>query len=155
MLEFELDILWEVKENDKIEALIAKTVEAALIEENVDCEANISFVITDNDHIQSVNFKHRDKDMVTDVLSFPGYEKDEWEKLKNSGEFVSMGDIVISVEKVDEQADRFGHSFDREFCYLIAHGMLHLMGYDHMEEADKVVMREKEEKILAELDLLR
>ena len=93
--------------------------------------------------------------MVTDVLSFPGYEKDEWEKLKTSGEFVAMGDIVISVEKVDEQADRFGHSFDREFCYLIAHGMLHLMGYDHMEEADKVVMREKEEKILAELDLLR
>lgn len=155
MLEFELDILWEVKENDKIEELIYKVVEASLKEEMVDCKANISIVITNNEQIQKVNFEHRNKNMITDVLSFPGYEKDEWNEIKTSGEYVTMGDIVVSTEKVAEQADLFGNTFDREFAYLITHGMLHLMGYDHMNDEDKAVMRIKEEVILESLGLSR
>jgi len=155
MLEFELDILWEVKENNKIEDLIYKVVEAALKEEMVDCKANVSIVITTNDKIQQVNFEHRNKNMVTDVLSFPGYEKDEWDEIKTSGEYVTMGDIMVSTEKVAEQADLYGNTFDREFAYLITHGMLHLMGYDHMVEEDKAVMRIKEEVILESLGLSR
>ena len=148
MLEFEVDILWEVKEDNKIEELIYKVVEAALKEEMVDCKANISIVITNNDKIQSVNFEHRNKNMVTDVLSFPGYEKDEWIEIKTSGEYVSMGDIMVSTEKVAEQADLYGNTFNREFAYLITHGMLHLMGYDHMIKKEEKVMFGKQDKIL-------
>jgi len=155
MLEFELDILWEVKEDNRIEELISKVVEAALKEEMVDCKANISVVITNNDKIQKVNFEHRNKNMITDVLSFPGYEKDEWNEIKTSGEYVSMGDIMISTEKVAEQANLYGNTFNREFAYLVTHGMLHLMGYDHMNEDDKAVMRIKEEVILESLGLSR
>jgi len=155
MLEFELDIVWEVKEDNKIEDLIYKVVEAALKEEMADCKANVSIVITDNKKIQQINLQHRNKDMATDVLSFPGYEKDEWNEIKASGEFVSMGDIMVSTEKVVEQAELYGNTFDREFAYLITHGMLHLMGYDHMVEEDKTIMREKEELILESLGLSR
>ena len=90
MLEFELDILWEVKEDNKIEELIYRVVEASLKEEMADCKANISVVITNNEHIQSVNFEHRNKNMITDVLSFPGYEKEEWNQIKTSGEYIMI-----------------------------------------------------------------
>lgn len=155
MLEFEVDILWEVKEDNEIEELIYKVVEAALKEEMVDCKANISIVITNNAKIQLVNFEHRNKNMITDVLSFPGYEKEEWNEIKTSGEYVVVGDIMVSTEKVAEQANLYGNTFKREFAYLITHGMLHLMGYDHMSEEDKAVMRIKEEVILESLGLSR
>ena len=70
-------------------------------------------------------------------------------------DYVYIGDIVISKEKVEEQAIEYGHSFEREFCYLVAHGMLHLMGYDNMVESDKVVMRGKEEEVMKKLKLER
>ena len=155
MLEIELDILWEVEKDNKIEELIYKVVEAALKEEKADCKANVSIVITNNEQIQKVNYEHRNKDMATDVLSFPGYEKEEWDKIKTSYEYVIVGDIMVSTEKVVEQAELYGNTFDREFAYLITHGMLHLMGYDHMVEEDKAVMREKEEIILKTLGLSR
>ena len=128
----------------------------ALEVESAVCDVNLSMVVTDDERIRVVNREQREIDKATDVLSFPGYEKDEWEELKvNPEELVYIGDIVISKEHAVAQAEEYGHSFEREFCYLLAHGMLHLMGYDHMVEEDKMVMREKEEEIMRRLNLER
>ena len=150
-----LDISWEIDEEKRLENMIIETAKTALELEGGKCDIDLSVVITDNDNIREINNEQRKIDKATDVLSFPGYEKDEWEDLKKGDELVYIGDIVISKEKVEEQAIEYGHSFEREFCYLVAHGMLHLMGYDHMVESDKVVMRGKEEEVMKKLKLER
>lgn len=150
-----LDISWEIDEEKRLENMIIETAKTALELEGAKCDIDLSVVITDNDNIREINNEQRKIDKATDVLSFPGYEKDEWEDLKKGDELVYIGDIVISKEKVEEQAIEYGHSFEREFCYLVAHGMLHLMGYDHMVESDKVVMRGKEEEVMKKLKLER
>ena len=150
-----LDISWEIDEEKRLENMIIETAKTALELEGAKCDVDISVVITDNENIREINNEQRKIDKATDVLSFPGYEKDEWEDLKKGDELVYIGDIVISKEKVEEQAIEYGHSFEREFCYLVAHGMLHLMGYDHMVESDKVVMRGKEEEVMKKLKLER
>lgn len=155
MRDVKLDISWEIDEEKKLEEDIIKVAETALELENAVCDIDLSVVVTDNKNIQEINREQRQIDRATDVLSFPGYEKDEWEELKSGSELVYIGDIVVSKEKVEEQAIEYGHGFDREFCYLIAHGMLHLMGYDHIEESDKAVMRVKEEEIMKKLNLER
>ena len=99
-------------------------------------------MITDNIEIQSLNAKYRNVDAPTDVLSF---EMDDQ----------YLGDIVISMDKVIEQAQEYGHSQKRELAFLVVHGMLHLLGYDHIDEVDRVLMREKEEKILNDLEIFR
>jgi len=156
MSKIELDISWEIEEEKEIEKKIKEVVEKALEEEEAKCDVNLSIVITDNENIREINKEQRDIDKPTDVLSFPGYEKEEWETIKkNTDEIIYIGDIVVSKEKIIEQAKEYGTGFEREFCYLVAHGMLHLMGYDHMEDDDKKVMREKEEKIMEKLNLER
>ena len=150
-----LDISWEIDEEKRLENMIIETAKTALELEGAKCDVDLSVVITDNENIREINNEQRKIDKATDVLSFPGYEKDEWEDLKKGDELVYIGDIVISKEKVEEQAIEYGHSFEREFCYLVAHGMLHLMGYDHMVESDKVVMRGKEEEVMKKLKLER
>ena len=92
-----------------------------------------------------------------DVLSFPIYEKYELDEEKNiESDFIRpLGDIVISMEKADEQSKDFGHSFEREVCYLVCHSMFHLMGYDHIQEDEKKIMREKEEKVMDKLNITR
>ena len=115
----------------------------------------VSVTLTSPKQIHELNRKYRNVDRPTDVLSFPMFEKDELEriiteKLKNVVPEV-LGDIVISVEKVEEQAKEYGHSFERELSYMLVHGFYHIMGYDHIEEEDKVQMREKEENILKKL----
>ncbi|MBQ7668189.1 MAG: rRNA maturation RNase YbeY [Clostridia bacterium] len=150
-----MDLLWEVEEEKNIEELINKVVGEALAEESVDCNVEVSIVVTDNARIKILNNKHRNIDRETDVLSFPGYEKDEWEEIKKTDEYAILGDIVISKEKVIEQAKEYGNTFEREFAYLLTHGMLHLMGYDHMIDEEKMVMRKKEEEILNKLNLSR
>ena len=115
----------------------------------------VSVTLTSPKQIHELNRKYRNVDRPTDVLSFPMFEKDELEriiteKLKNVVPEV-LGDIVISVEKVEEQAIEYGHSFERELSYMLVHGFYHIMGYDHIEEEDKVQMREKEENILKKL----
>jgi len=153
MQKIELDISWEIEEDKEIEAKIKDVVKSALEVENAKCDINLSIVITDNENIREINREQREIDNPTDVLSFPGYEKDEWEEIKsNIGETVYIGDIVVSKEKIIEQAKEYETGFDREFCYLIAHGMLHLMGYDHMIEDEKKVMREKEEEIMKKIN---
>lgn len=156
MGKIELDISWEIEEERDIEERIKETVKCALETENAVCDVNLSVVVTDNENIREINKEQRNIDSPTDVLSFPGYEKDEWEEIKGmSDEIAYIGDIVVSKEKIVEQAKEYETGFEREFCYLIAHGMLHLMGYDHMVPEDKAVMREKEEEIMKRLNLER
>lgn len=102
----------------------------------------ISVALVDNAKIKELNKKFRKKDEVTDVLSFPMDEE-------------ILGDIIISAEKALEQSKDYGHSFKREICYLVTHGILHLLGYDHKAEGEKKEMRKKEERILKELEIKR
>ena len=155
MSNVKLDISWEIDEEKRLENMIIETAKAALELEGAKCDVDLSVVVTDNENIREINNEQRNIDRATDVLSFPGYEKDEWNELKKNEELVYIGDIVISKEKVEEQAKEYGHSFEREFCYLVAHGMLHLMGYDHMVDSDEVIMRGKEEEIMKKLNLER
>ena len=156
MQKIELDISWEIDKDPDIESKILETVKSSLEVEDVKCDINLSLVVTDNKNIQEINKAQRDVDSPTDVLSFPGYEKEEWNEVKKrENEVIYIGDIVVSKEKIVEQAKEYDTGFEREFCYLIAHGMLHLMGYDHINEEDKKIMREKEEKIMKKLNLER
>ena len=150
-----IDILWEVDEEKDIEELINRVTKKALEMQDVTADVELSVVITDNDSIQAINQEFRDKDMPTDVLSFPGYEPEDIDVVKNADDLMVIGDIIISREKVIEQAEEYGNTFEREFAYLLVHGILHLLGYDHMQDDEKAVMREQEEKILAELNLSR
>lgn len=102
----------------------------------------ISIALVDNDKIRELNKKFRNKDEVTDVLSFP-MDKE------------ILGDIIISVERALSQSKDYGHSFKREVCYLVTHGILHLLGYNHKTEGEKQEMRNKEERILKDLEINR
>uniref|UniRef100_UPI004055C254 rRNA maturation RNase YbeY n=1 Tax=Agathobacter sp. TaxID=2021311 RepID=UPI004055C254 len=129
-------------------------------------EAEVNLTLTDNAGIHAINKEFRDMDKPTDVLSFPmlSYEtagdfafleeEDSSDFNPDTGEAM-LGDIVISIDKVREQADCYGHSELREFAFLITHSMLHLFGYDHMTEEDAKVMERKQEEILAALNILR
>lgn len=150
-------------EQDKVEIcddllkLIKDIISSCEEEEQITFENEISLTFTDNENIKQINKEYRNIDSETDVLSFPMYEKDELEEeKKSSDDFVKpLGDIVISLEKAKEQAIDFGHSFEREVCYLVCHSMFHLMGYDHIDEEDKKIMREKEEKIMNKFNITR
>ena len=99
-----------------------------------------------------INHQYRDKDAVTDVLSFPQYESQEE---MFAEEYLCMGDVMICPEKAAEQAEEYGHSYEREMVYLMVHSMFHLLGYDHMTEEDKQEMREKEEAVMEEMGITR
>ena len=101
-----------------------------------------------------MNNTYRKINKATDVLSFPMFEKEEIPNVINEIE-EPLGDIVISIEKVKEQAEEYGHSFERELAYMVVHGFYHLMGYDHIELVDRTEMREKEETILKKLNITR
>ena len=111
----------------------------------------LNIVIVDNKKIQEINKVYRNKDSLTDVISFAFEESDnlEYDNMR------FLGEIYISYDKCVEQAKEYGHSFKREFCYLAVHGLLHLLGYDHIKEEDKKVMRALEEEILDEYDIKR
>ena len=143
------------KEYDKdlginYEEIADKVINAALDYEECPYEAEVSLTLVDNNRIHDINKEFRDIDRPTDVLSFPMVEYDD------AGEFaflededdcfnpetgeLMLGDIIISLDKVEEQAIAYGHSFTREYAFLIAHSMLHLMGYDHMTDDDASIM---------------
>ena len=109
-------------------------------------------VLTNPNNIKTINKEFRNIDKETDVLSFPMFEKEEIKNVKSKIPDV-LGDIVISIDKVKNQAKEYGHSFERELSYMVVHGFYHLMGYDHIEEKDKIEMRKKEENILNKLDI--
>lgn len=112
-------------------------------------EIYVSVILSDEEYIKQINSKFRNIDKVTDVLSFPMFEKDEIETVKEEKEV--LGDIIVCIPKVKEQAKEYGHSELREFSYMLVHGFYHLMGYDHMNDEDKAKMRKKEEKVLTNI----
>ncbi|MDD6225452.1 MAG: rRNA maturation RNase YbeY [bacterium] len=132
--------------------LIRRCCNAVLRLENFQGPAEISVTFTDNAQIKKLNAQYRNKDMETDVLSFPMGENGKYDLNMETGAQI-LGDIVISMEKAVEQADRFGHSLQREVGYLTAHSMLHLLGYDHEDNMERIHMREKEELVMEQLGL--
>ena len=114
----------------------------------------VNIILTNPENIRKLNKEYRNIDKETDVLSFPMFEKEELENFKSNCQEV-LGDIVISIERVKEQAVEYGHSFERELAYMVVHGFYHIIGYDHMEEEDKKEMRTKEEIVLKALKIER
>ena len=134
--------------------------EETLAFEECNFTAQISVTIVDNEEIKSLNAQFRDKDVPTDVLSFPMLEFDEEGQIIDNefeydNDLIMLGDIVISLERAREQSIEFGHSFKREIAFLCAHSMLHLLGYDHMVEDEERIMNEKQENILNSLNITR
>lgn len=141
------------------EEIIREIVEESLEYEDCPYESEINVILTDDEEIRKINKETRNIDAATDVLSFPMVEfehpaeflhvEEDAESYFNleNGELM-LGDIMISVDKVEEQAERYGHSKTRELAFLTAHSMLHLCGYDHMEESERIVMERKQKEIL-------
>lgn len=124
-----------------------------VLEKEYESEAPVymSLLFTGNDEIQVINREYRDKDQPTDVISFAYHETEDFD----IGPYDTLGDIVISLERVVEQAKEYNHSDKRELFYVLTHGILHLLGYDHIEEKDKKEMRAKEEEILGSFGYTR
>ena len=138
--------------SEQLIEIMKKSAEYCLEVEGLDseaCEVSVSFV--SNDRIRELNRTYRGIDKVTDVLSFPQYEAKEYV----TGPLIELGDVVICKERAKQQSETFGHSFERELIYLFVHSMLHLLGYDHMENDEKEEMRVKEEAIMKYLNLGR
>ena len=150
---------WDLEKNDEYEKVIKKVVEQCFKEENMEnSKLYLSIILTTPEHIHEINNEYRDVDRETDVLSFPIFEKDEIDRKIKNHDFEHedvLGDIIISLERVREQANEYNHSFEREFASMIVHGFYHLMGYDHIKKEDKAIMRIKEEKVLNKLGIKR
>lgn len=143
----------EVKIPTGVRMLVRRCCNAVLRMENFNSSAEISVIFVDNNQIKELNKQYRDKDVPTDVLSFPMGENGKYDEDPTTGAKI-LGDIVISMEKAIEQANKYGHSMQREVGYLTAHSMLHLLGYDHEENGiGRVRMREKEEAVMKQLGL--
>ena len=139
----------------KLKMLVRESIEASLDLEGYGNPCEVSVTFTDNEGIRVLNKKFRQIDRPTDVLSFPRFDVDgEYEEPPVDEMMNMLGDIVISLEKAQEQAEEFGHSFDREVAFLTAHSMLHLLGYDHeLSEDDDREMREKQNAIMEMIGL--
>ena len=132
--------------------LVRRCCNAVLRIENFQGAAEVCVTFANNEQIHELNKMHRNVDAPTDVLSFPMGEDGKYD-IDPATNAKILGDIVISMEKAVEQAERFGHTLQREVGYLTAHSMLHLLGYDHEEPLEKVHMREKEELVMTQLGL--
>lgn len=148
----------KLPENLEYEEIINKVISECFKTEKMDkLKLYISITLTIPDVIKSINKKYRNIDNPTDVLSFPMFEKDEIEAIKKQKSEIEecLGDIIISVPKVIEQAEEYGHSFKRELAYMVVHGFYHILGYDHMIDSDKKEMRKKEDEVLNKLHITR
>lgn len=157
----------KIEVTEELEKTIENVIEYALKEEKVEVPCEISIILIDNEEIRDINRENRNIDRVTDVLSFPMLDYPKGKVFKETycnydfepsdlddGNLV-LGDIALSLEKAKEQSVEFGHSFLREAAYLTVHSVLHLLGYDHMEEEEKEIMRKREEEILNKFALTR
>lgn len=155
----------EKKLNIPYEEIIRNVIEEALDYADCPYESELNVILTDNERIHQINLDTREIDRPTDVLSFPTLEydvpgdfsiisEDSYDFNPDTGELM-LGDIVISVDKVEEQAEAYGHSQERELGFLVAHSMLHLFGYDHMIDEERIVMEQKQEEILQKCNILR
>ncbi len=145
-------------EHGVTEGWLERIVGQCLSYENIDygCEVGVTFV--DDDAIRTLNREHRKLDRKTDVLSFPmlsDVRSVEKTDIDPETGLVYLGDVVISVETAMRQAEEFGHSLEREIAFLTVHSMMHLMGYDHIGESDRRIMRTHEEAVLDELNIKR
>lgn len=149
----------DIEEKKEYEDIINRVVEECFKTENlIDSKMYINIILTTSENIKEYNKKYRNIDKETDVLSFPMFEKDELNEKINNKDFQTidvLGDMIISIPKVEEQAKEYGHSFERELAYMVVHSFYHLMGYDHMVEEDKTEMRAKEENVLNKLKITR
>jgi probable rRNA maturation factor len=137
---------------------VYKVIETCLSEEAVPFDAEISLSVMGSSEIQAINKEYRGIDKPTDVLSFPQFEpisngKMKWGEIDSH--VIILGDIILCHEKAKAQADEYGHSLSREVCFLIAHSMLHLLGYDHMNETDEKLMFDKQDYLLNLLNISR
>ncbi len=141
--------------------LLEKVISAALEAEGVEADCEINVLLTDDEGIHQVNLDMRGVDRPTDVLSFPMFDLQPGEKPGEEDAdpdtgLVPLGDMCLSLERAQAQAEEFGHSVERELSYLTVHSVLHLLGYDHMDEGPmKVQMRGREEAILQTLGITR
>lgn len=152
---------------EEFENLLSTVIEFALKEEKIDKSCEISLVFVDNEEIRTINMETRSIDKETDVLSFPMIDYPEGQVFKEAyvdynfnesffdGDDLVLGDIVLSLERAEEQRKEYNHSFERECSYLVVHSVLHLLGYDHMDDEEKVKMRAREEEILNALKITR
>ena len=157
----------KIKVTDEFIEKLENVISFALNEEEVFIDCEISMLFVDNEEIREINNETRGIDRATDVLSFPMLDYEDKKVFKEvyknenfditfmDGEELVLGDIVLSLERALEQSKEYNHSFEREACYLVVHSVLHLLGYDHMEEDDKKIMRKREEEILGKLDITR
>ncbi len=148
------------------EQLIQSVIAMALEKEQCPYEAEVNVILTNDEQIHEINQEYRSIDRPTDVLSFPlldyrtpgNFEgiEDHIEDYFNleTGELM-LGDIIISVDKVYEQAESYGHSIQRELAFLVAHSMFHLMGYDHMEDEERIIMEKKQSELLSSMGITR
>ncbi len=138
-----------------LKRLIRKAILGALKYEQFTLPATVSVTFTDNEGIREYNREYREIDKATDVLSFPMYDFRNGDE-PEEGEPVCLGDIVLSLERAAEQAEEFGHSFNREAAFLTVHSVLHLLGYDHLlSEEDDIDMRKRQKDIMNEIGLPR
>lgn len=145
----ETDIVLE----SNLESLINAAMSCVLKHESISADGEVSLLLVDNEKIRSLNRDYRNKDTVTDVLSFPQYDSIKEDGINEP--FVYLGDIVISLDQAKSQAEEFNHSVEREIVYLVVHSLLHLLGYDHMTDTDKSQMRSHEKAILKELGIFK
>ena len=146
---YEIEKLEEYLDEKKIREFWSFILKSEYNEEYEKNDYYLSLLITTNDVIQTINRDYRNKDAVTDVISFA------YNETENIGPMNILGDIVISLDRVKEQAKEYGHSDEREFYYVFCHGLLHLLGYDHIIEEEKAVMRKREEEILSQFNYTR
>lgn len=156
-LENETDTEFQI---DSYEDVIRRAVECVAEDKDIPDDADVNVLITDLEGIRQINLQTRDIDSPTDVLSFPYFEFDEpgiFPEMDNNPEEeeVILGDIVLCADKIISQAEEFGHSQERELAFLVVHSMLHLSGYDHMEEKDAALMQSEEKRLMEILGILR
>lgn len=155
-----LDINWEEQtihesERDRLQKFLERGISEAIRVADGPEEAEVSLTLVDDPRIHELNREYRGVDRPTDVLSFALQEEAEDEPEIMDFEDEILGDIIISVERARAQAEEYGHSFERELVYLAVHGTLHLLGYNHEVEEDKVEMRRQEETVMNQIGLLR
>lgn len=157
-------ILWEIEEYESdIDSALQKTLSDIIVyamkTEHLTGDYEVSLSVVSAEQIRELNANFRQIDRITDVLSFPMYEREELDEIEEKKEYedyeVNIGDIVLCYDRAVEQAKEYGHSLKREICYLVTHSIFHLLGYDHMEEEEKQMMRTREEQVLSHFHILR
>ncbi len=139
---------------EDFEKLVKDCTRAALEEEEIEDDAEVSVTLVDNARIRELNSEFREIDRETDVLSFP-LGDDEGFEVDPDTDAILLGDIVISLEKAKSQSEEYGHSFKREVAFLVTHSLFHLLGYDHMTPEEETEMFAKQEKVLTKLGITR